>query len=254
MKKYIIIFSFLISVLGLAIRSIQSQDTAGTPITQEVVVTLLNALIKENATFSIRLAHPLLAGQVRIWQQKGLIHYPTPQTSWSTFKTNVHQLGAYLSSFLDKDPQTQAYYHLERLQQNQPLYVILKRFHEILSAFLAKAKQESLPKLSKELPSIINFYGTQFYQNMLLDKIKQFFEPFELEAKKIREQEEMAKKRAAGSESLSDLGYEWDLTDLETDVPYPDSEDEFDESFFEEDYVEPDTFDSEDFTTSFFES
>jgi hypothetical protein len=262
-KQYIIIF-VLVLALGYALRSVtqdnqvvQLEPEAETAeiATKQQVIDLINKLIKENASFAVKLAHPLLPGKVRLWQQRGLIQFPTRQVPWVTFIKDVHEFGTNLHELLSRDPQTGDYYHVPKIQINALLYNNLQKIDQALSAHESKieAAATSPFKLSKEsleaLQKLINTYGTTFYQNKLITQISQLLKQFEPEAKKIRAQEEKAAERAGRKKVEDFVMPDFDSSDYDIGIgedftlPSYDTSPDFD--------VDLDT--SDDFIKSFFE-
>ncbi len=268
MKKNIVITSAIVIAISFAVYSadepVQDEETTKQEPKKEVVlvatqqeaINLVNALIKGNSSFSIKLSDSLLPGKVRSWQQRGLIKYPTKQIPWVTFKKDVNELNTFLHSLLNKNPQTGTYYHMENLQKNRALYNALQKIERALATYEPKIIATTAPfKLDKEslsaMQKLINVYGVTFYQGKLLGLIKKFFTSFEGEAKKIRTQEETAAQRAGrgkagrfempeiSSDYGLDLGSEFDFTSpvYEPETPvdldlFSSDSDDFISSFF----------------------
>lgn len=256
MKKNIVLVSAVI-VISFALYSVDEKEKPKKEVvplaTQKEVVSLINALIKEHGAFSVKLSHPLLPGKVRSWQQKGIIKF---KTSWNTFKKDVGEFATFLHSLLHKNPQTGTYYHVENLQKNAALYKALQEIHAALGTYepkIAPATFKLDKPSSQALQKLIALYGTILYQRKLLDVIKKFLKAFEVEAKKIRTEEETASKKAGRAKKESfempefapeyelDMGAEFDFTTpsyqpepqydlpMDTDI----ESDEFIKSFFE---------------------
>ena len=257
-KKYLISVLAIVALgFGLHLTSQQEAKKEKEQFigTKQQAIDLINKLITDNSSFSVKLSHPLLPGKVRQWQQKGLVQFPTKQVLWEHFKKDVHQFGSYLHSLLDKNPQTGVYYHVENLQKNPTLYNALQDIQKTMALHEPKIEHLSPFKLDKEsleaLQKIINLYGTQFYQNKLLDTIKEFFKGFEKEAEKIRAVEEAAEKKAAGKPTFDtvDRGdFDFDTTDYDIDYDI-----DLEPEYATQDYEDVDIDDSDDFISSFFE-
>lgn len=171
--------------------------------TQNEAIELINRLINANQSFSVKLSNPMLPGKMRMWQQRGLVRYPTKMTPWVTFKKDVQQFGSDLHQLLSQDPQTNKYYHLDELRKNHELYRQLQGIDKALKEHepnIEMAKPFLLGKESLEaMQKIINAYGTAFYQDKLLEQIKQVIKGFEKEAEQIRKTQEKAQEKARGS-------------------------------------------------------
>ena len=252
MKK-IIVCALGIIGLHFALKSInQSERASDSLIPKNALITLINKLNKENQKVSVMLAHPLLPGKVRLWQQKGILSFPTKQITWSTFINDIHQFGAFLASLLARNPQTGAYFHLEKLQKNRSLYTTLQNMEKQLKTYILPIQKETPFKLNKEslvqLQKIISLYITQLYKNKLLAQIKKLMEPFEKEAKKIRTKQEAIARKAEGKEFDFQA---YDIEDYESDSEYDDIQDfgAAQEPSLDFDF----DLDDDDFVSSFFE-
>ncbi len=252
MKKNISAFIVIVCFIAYSIYS--ADVPVITPVSQNAVatspeaLTLINALIKGNSSFSVKLSHPLLPGKVRSWQQQGVIKYPTRQVPWMTFKKDVNELNTFLHSLLNKNPQTGLYYHLENLKKNEPLYRALQKIEQALTLYEAKIETTTTPfKLDKRsleaMQQLINVYGTTFYQGKLLDLIKKFMTSFEQEAKELRENEEKettqeSKVKEERFEITTD--YQFDMTDFDRMTPSYEPEPDFDlfSSELPDDFIE----------------
>lgn len=265
MKKQNIIASIII-IMSFALYCQVEQNGEKKPepkkeippiITQQEAVKLVQSLIKGTAPFSVQLSHPLLPGKIRLWQQRGIIRYPTKQVPWDQFKKNVNEFNTFLHTLLNRNPQTGVYYHIDNVQRNAALINAFKKIEKALARYTPKIAQTAttpfkLDKNSLEaLQKLIDTYGTIFYKDKLLSTIKKFTTSFEGEAKKIRTEEETAAQRARTKPATYepqpdyslDLGTEFDFTspayESETSTDFDifssqDIEDDFISSFFKD--------------------
>lgn len=213
---------------------------------EQDAIRLLKNIIKSNHSFSIKISNPLLPGKIRSWQERGMVSYPTKLTPWTVFKRDVHQLGAYLEELLAKDPQKNQYYHIDALRKNHALYKTLQEMERKLKSYESKIENTPQPlRLSKEslesLQRLINFYGTQFYQNKLLSQITTTLKSFEKKAQELRTKEEQLQKSAQKKSAAFESSFENDFFESPR-MQQPEEEfnleslgldDEFIASFFE---------------------
>ncbi len=206
MKKIILIVAFMsIRMVGADTPKVVAQPEpkkeVAVTIKPQEVIDLVNALIKKNESFKVKLSNPLLPEKVRLWQNRGLIKYPTKQVPWVTFKKDIDELNTFLHSLLQKNPHTDTYYHIAPIQKNRALYDTLQKINTALTENESKIIVTAPFKLDKPsleaMQKLINIYGTTFYHDKLLERIKKFLTAFEKEAKKIRSQEEKAAHHAA---------------------------------------------------------
>jgi hypothetical protein len=267
MKKYLLL-GMVISMSSYVVYSVSQQEAKkevanqAPVVSQKEIIDLINKIIKENASFAVKLSHPLLPGKVRLWQQRGLVQFPTKQ-SWSTFIKDVNQFGTYLHTLLERNPQSGEYYHLEKAQKDATLYKNLQKLDQVLSANEPKIERTPSPlKLSKEsleaLQKIINTYGTTLYQEKLLEQLDQLLKGFEQEAKKIRTEEEKATAQAGRTQRVAPQEFSFEDLELGSDFDFtsaPEPDIDFTTPSYDTD-SEDFSFDldsSDDFLKSFFD-
>lgn len=227
MKKPIITTLALIASISLVtihhaytVAQPKQEPTESVPsaISTERVVATLNGLIAKNSAFLVKIGHHELPLKVKIWQRKGLLKLPLT-ISWAMFKRDVQQFDVDLHSLLEKDEKG-VYYHIESLAKDTALYSALAAMNKGFPKAPAKETELALkigkqPKLG--LLKILNLYALQFYQNKLLEKIKEFFKGFEERAKGLRTAAEQAQKTAEQQMPTSSFD-EFDYT------TYPDTD------------------------------
>ena len=193
--------------------SVKQQESTVEPMgTEKKAVELINKLIKSNQSFGFKIVNPLMPGKIRLWQQRGLVRYPTKLTPWVTFKDDIQKFGSNLYTLLAKDPQTNNYYHIEAFRKNHELYKAFESLLKTITEHEPKIELLQPFKLSKEsmesLQTLINTYGTMLYQDKLLEKLNALLKSFDTKAKEIRtsqeKQEQVAQKKPSSLYNLED--------------------------------------------------
>ena len=165
MKREILITAyavFLVCLFAMAeSNNAQDEKKAVEPLsTHDKAVSLLNTLIKHNAVFSVKIAHQLLPAKAKLWQQRGIFRFP-PQVTWDIFKKDVHQFGTSLHALLEKDAKG-AYYHLDALRKDYPLYKALESMGHKLTRIILPDQAATPQRVERFLQPLITLYVTSF--------------------------------------------------------------------------------------------
>lgn len=170
---------------------------------QQAALALIDGLLTSISNF-LRKAQMMveLPGKIQSWTKEGKLRGWPANLGWNNLKGQIEELEIKLNKIKDRDPKTQQYKYLEDLIKDEGLYNNLMKVKDslqrtepkiILSPFgLEKMTSESRQATRSVLLSLHEAVSILAIP-LALDRIIEKYEPT---AKKIKESEEAAQKRA----------------------------------------------------------
>lgn len=143
-----------------------------------------------------------LPGKIQAWVKEGKLKTWPAGLSWTTFRSQIEELVVKLNKIKDRDPRTGAFKYIDEFVKDESLVNNLAKIRESLTRNEPKIELSSfgIDKMSTESRTAVRSVLLSLYEatsllgiSQALDKIIEKYEPT---AKKIKESEEAAQKRA----------------------------------------------------------
>ncbi|CAN5134014.1 hypothetical protein BH09DEP1_BH09DEP1_2590 [soil metagenome] len=171
---------------------------------QQAAIQMIDALLASITRFlSKAQAMVELSGKIPSWVKEGKLRNWPATLTWNSFRAQVEELQAKLNKIKDKDSKTGTYKYLDELIKEDGAYNNLVRLKENLAKSEPQIELGSfaIDKMSGKSRQAIRDTLTHLHEAVVtmgisasLDKIIEKYDPT---AKKIKESEEAAQKRAS---------------------------------------------------------
>lgn len=172
----------------------------------ETATAILNDIIKQSNMFTVVISSaPELPSRINQWGKKGQISDWQEGMDWDALKLNLEAFVQKLYKVQEQDLATKKYKFLFDLMADEALYNNIVQLRTSLNTLVPTINipEFGIQKLSSQsktaIKNIINKYTESLYLLGLPQALDTLFEKYEPQAKKIRETEDAANKRAVES-------------------------------------------------------
>ncbi len=166
-------------------------------------IAIIDTIINSTEGFITKVhSGPELPEKINKWGKQRQLEGWKPTFSWKSVKNDIEQLNQKLHKLKDRDPKTKRYRYLDDLLKNEVLYNNLAQLRNTLAKDEPQFEVPSfaIQKMSVQskqaVKKIINKYLEALYVLNIPSEIDKIIAEYEPTAKKLREEEEAAAKKA----------------------------------------------------------
>ncbi len=193
----------------------------------ETAVAVINDIIKQSNMFMVLInSSPGLSNRINKWGNNGLITDWQSGATWETLKIDLEYFIQKLYKIQDQDLTTKEYKYLSDVLADEALYnnIIQLRTHLNILLPIINIPEFGIQKInsqSKEaIQNILKKYTESFYVLTIPKALDTIFEKYEPQAKKIREAESAATRRAQEALREPRTPAEWTEAGVEPEIGY----------------------------------
>ncbi|MDP3889495.1 MAG: hypothetical protein Q8Q25_03075, partial [bacterium] len=170
---------------------------------QEKLLETIHALINRIEAFLVKVnTIPELPEKTKKWIKNGKLSEWPKDFTWDKIKTKIESFNQKLYKAIATDPKTKEYRFLPELSKDEALRNNLTNLQNKLVQYEPQIEVSTfgLKKLGKKVKQatqkVLNTLGESTHKLTIIESFDKVFEKYEPEAKKIREKEESALKKA----------------------------------------------------------
>lgn len=193
----------------------------------ETAVAVINDIIKQSNMFMVLInSSPGLSNRINKWGNSGLISDWQPGATWETLKIDLEYFIQKLYKIQDQDLTTKEYKYLSDILADEALYNNIIQLRTQLNILLPiiNVPEFGIQKISSQsketIQNVLKKYTEGFYVLTIPKALDSIFEKYEPQAKKIREAESAATRRAQEALKEPRTPAEWTEAGVESESGY----------------------------------